>query len=214
MSVAIAAGVAALLAAGLGAAARYFATGPGGDEAHAPVDTAVTPSPVTPSVAGPVTAEEKLAAILRGNRQTLIHVAEIDRDLAMQLHSAEVEAGDGTGAKSLFALDSLGVDYMIRSMEDPSVERCVGVKVIPDVGSRLVAADCTPTKATVFSLVRTEQTDDQGRPTYWISNEAYGHVQWSNDRNSLIVEEIGDAPPLSTFSFVDRGPLPTPSPSR
>ncbi|WP_304523791.1 serine/threonine protein kinase [Actinoplanes sp. DH11] len=210
----LALGVAVVLAGGgIGAAVRYL---PEEQLAGGTSD----PSPTVDSTSGgsrvteePVTPEERLAAILRGNRQTLIHVAEIDRDLELELHSSEVETGDGTGTKSLFQLDPLGVDYMIRSLDDPAFERCVGVKVVPDVGSHLSPAECTPTEATVFSLRRSGGADDRKRPTYWLYNEAYGYVQWSTDRKELFVQEVGDADPLSTFSFVDRGPLPSPSPS-
>ncbi|MBB2943766.1 hypothetical protein FB565_003495 [Actinoplanes lutulentus] len=207
-----AASVAVLLAGGLGAAIRYLPVESGGAEVGAgPSPFLSAPAQVSPGVAAPgepVTPEERLAAIMRGNRQTLIHVAEIDRDLSLEKHNAEVEVGDGTGAKSLFALDSLGVDYLIRSMADPSVERCIGVRIIPDVGSEVVATDCTPTKGTIFELARSEKTDDQGRPTYWIYNDTYGAVQWDEDEKSLYVQEVGDADVLTTFSFVDRGPLP------
>jgi serine/threonine protein kinase len=214
--VAVLAGLAVLVASGLGAAIRYLpddfgSAGPGPDTAAGP--SAVGSPPVAPSAAPPepTSPAERLAAILRGDRQTLIHVAEIDRDLALDTNASEVQASDGTGNKSLFMLDSLGVDYMIRSLYDPSVERCIGVKIIPDEGSELVPAECTATKATVFSLVPSNRTDDQGRPSYWIYNDAYGYVQWSDERKRLFVEEVGDAEPFSTFSFVDRGPLPTPS---
>ncbi|MEU4692992.1 protein kinase [Actinoplanes sp. NPDC023714] len=211
----VSAGLAVLAAAGVGAAVRYLPdgsadTGAGsGVAASAPASPGAGPSGA-PAAAEPVTPEERLAAILRGNRQTLIHVAEIDRDLALEQNSSEVEAGDGTGAKSLFALESLGVDYMIRSLYDPAdTDRCVGVKILPDVGSQLVPAVCTPTKATLFELLPTHRTDDQGRPTYWIYNDSYGYVQWSTDDKALYVQEVGDAEPSSTFSFVDRGPLPS-----
>ncbi|MEU4563034.1 serine/threonine-protein kinase [Actinoplanes sp. NPDC023936] len=220
--------VAALLAGGLGAGLRYLTGGTAADLAAdagssqpgsntSPGLTSpdlgspdpAAPGASAPGAADPATAAEKLAAIMRGNRQTLIHVAEINRDLALEQHDLEVQAGDGTGTKSLFVLESLGVDYMIRSMQDPAAERCIGVKIIPDEGSQLVAADCTPTKATVFSLAKTEKTDDRGRPTYWIYNDAYGYVQWSSAREAMFVEEVGDGDPLSTFSFVDRGPVPS-----
>ncbi|BAL90358.1 putative serine/threonine protein kinase [Actinoplanes missouriensis 431] len=215
--------VAVVLAGGVGAGVRYLADGPVADvasDAASPQPGEITssgaanpgaasPGDSAPAEPEPATAAEKLAAILRGNRQTLIHVAEINRDLALEKNDYEVLAGDGTGAKSLFALESLGVDYMIRSMGDPADDRCIGVKIIPDKDSQLVPAECNATKATVFSLIKTKETDDQGRPTYWIYNDSYGYVQWNPDTEALFVEEVGDAYPLSTFSFVDRGPVPS-----
>jgi len=150
-------------------------------------------------------------SILRGNRRTLIHVAEIDRDLALDRHDYEVTASDGTGVRSQFVLVSVGVDYMIKSLrseghsQDP--DTCLGVKVIPDKSASLVAADCNPTKATLFQLSATGAKDEKGRPTYRFSNETYGFVQWSSTRKAIFVEEVGDAAPTASFSFVDRGAL-------
>ena len=85
-------------------------------------------------------------------------------------------------------------------------ESCLGVKVDPDEVSSLVAADCVISKATVFSISKTEDTDDKGRPTFTIYNDDYGFVQWDKQRKKVYVQEVGDASPTATFSFVDRGP--------
>ncbi|KUL31541.1 serine/threonine protein kinase [Actinoplanes awajinensis] len=206
----------ALLAATGVVAARYL---PRGSSASA--DPSLAPSAAAhsaaPSAAATLTAAERLAAIKGGRHRTLIHLAEDDRDLALDTHYTEVTAGDGTGAKSEFALIPLGVDYMIRTLRDPSDPReyCLGVKILKDGDARLVGADCENSEATVFSLLRTEgnKTDDKNRPTFWIYNETYGYVQWDSAGKYLYVQEVGDAPPVSTYSFVDRGPLPSPSPS-
>jgi serine/threonine protein kinase len=215
---------AAVLAVGGLVASHYLTSGFGGT---AGPTTGSTPGPVLASGSGtpplstattqvedPTTPEDRLAAVLRGSRLTLIHVAEIDRDLALDANYTEVEAGDGTGPKSEFVLEPLGVDYQIRSLHDPAAQRetCLGVKIIPDESSQMVPAECGPTKATVFSLSPTGKKDDKNRPTYWIRNDTYGFLQWSTATKAMFVEEVGDAAPLSTFSFVDRGPLPTPSP--
>ncbi|WP_203827134.1 serine/threonine protein kinase [Actinoplanes palleronii] len=204
----------ALLAATGVVAARYL---PRGSSTSA--DPSAAPSAAAhsaaPSAAAALTAAERLAAIKGGRNRTLIHLAEDDRDLALDTHYTEVTAGDGTGAKSEFALIPLGVDYMIRTLRDPSDPReyCLGVKILKDGDARLVGADCENSEATVFSLLRTEgnKTDDKNRPTFWIYNETYGYVQWDSAGKYLYVQEIGDAPPVSTYSFVDRGPLPSPS---
>lgn len=149
------------------------------------------------------------AAILRGNRRTLIHIAEFDKDLALPYHDFEVGAGDGTGAQSLFVLMPMGVDYLIKSLRSPkaSEESCLGVKVIPDQTASLVAADCFASKATLFSISKTEDTDDKGRPTFTIYSNEYGFVQWDKQESKVYVQEVGDAAPTATFSFVDRGPV-------
>ena len=154
---------------------------------------------------------DRNASILRGDRRTLIHFAEIDKDLALDYDWYEAKAGDGTGSRSQFVLVPMGVDYLIKSLRgegraDDS-ETCLGVKITPDGPSSLVAASCVGTKATLFSLVPTGRKDDKGRPTYYIRNDAYGFVQWSTTRNAVFVEEVGDATPTASFSFVDRGPL-------
>jgi hypothetical protein len=172
------------------------------------------PPATTPSTAGTFAATAKPspvdthAAILRGNRRALLHVAEIDRDLALDLHDSEVVAADGTGAKSLFLLVPYGVDYQIRTLRDGTAEpECLGVKIIPDGAASLGATQCTSTKATIFTLPPTGRKDDKGRPTYRIYNDAYGFVQYSPTTKKLFVEEVGDAEPLSSFSLVDRGPV-------
>ncbi len=195
--------VAAVVLGGAGLALRAAGDGGGGDGASATEPSGRPDAQPAPSV-------DVHAAILRGSRQILIHVAEIDRDLGLDVHAAEVAAGDGTGAKSLFRLEPYGVDYLIHSLNGGPQETCLGVKVIPDETALLVGAACAPTKATLFALSATGRRDDKGRPTYFLSNEAYGFVQWDAGNRSLFVQEIGDAPPLSSFSFVDRGKVPTP----
>ncbi|GAB3972436.1 serine/threonine-protein kinase [Plantactinospora veratri] len=182
----------------------------GGDTDGSPV----TPAPTGPSpTSAPPTpvASDPDTPILQGTRRTLIHIAEIDRDLALDLHYSEVEASDGTGTKSQFVLVPMGVDYLIKSLRgegraDDS-ETCLGVKITLDGPSSLVAAACHPTQATLFSLDRTGARDDKNRPTYHIYNETHGFVQWSTERKAVIVEMVGDATPSSTFSLVDRGAL-------
>ncbi|AVT37489.1 serine/threonine-protein kinase [Plantactinospora sp. BB1] len=195
---------------GVGVAALQ-ALGPRGD------DTGGSPATSAPTGPSPTNGRAVPAApdpdtpILQGTRRTLIHIAEIDRDLALDLHSYEVEASDGTGTKSQFALVPMGVEYLIKSLRgegraDDS-ETCLGVKITLDGPSSLVAAACNPTQATLFSLDRTGARDDKNRPTYYLHNETHGFVQWSTQRKAVIVEWVGDATPSSTFSLVDRGAL-------
>ncbi len=167
-------------------------------------DAPTGPAPV-PSGTGD--ARVSTAAILAGGRRTLIHFVEIDKDLAVPSPD-EVVASDGTGKDALFALLPTGVDHMIQSVQPSDGEPpCLGVKVIPDGDAELVATECAATKATLFSIDATGEKDDKGRPTYTISNDAHGLVQWRDDRSEVYVEHTGDAPPDVTFSFVDRGPV-------
>jgi eukaryotic-like serine/threonine-protein kinase len=183
------------------------ATTPAATQAS-PQPTVASRPPTTAPSSSPLDPAAATAAILRGNRRTLIHIKEFDKDLELQYHNFEVGAGDGTGLKSLFVLVPTGVDYLIKSLRSPkeSEESCLGVKVIPDEISELVAAECFTSKATLFSLAKTEDTDEKGRPTFTIYNNEYGFVQWDKQRKKVYVQEVGDASPTATFSFVDRGP--------
>jgi serine/threonine protein kinase len=217
----VATAAAVVLATAVGVLARYnglsgpdHSAGSPGEvsaPASAPRSASTSAKPVrTPS------AEERLQAIKLGRNRTLIHVAEVDRDLALDGHFSEVEAGDGTGPKSEFALIPMGVDYLIRALYDPNgAEVCIGVRLIADASAKLVATECATSKGTLFELIPTEEKDDKNRPRFHIYNDAYGFVQWDEDANEgtggFFVEQVGDAPPLTTFSFVDRGPLPSPS---
>ena len=169
--------------------------------------TARPSTTATESRAPAPTPADTHAAILRGTRRILIHLSEADRDLALDLHDSEVKAGDGTGAKSLFVLVPYGVDYLVRTLRAGTAdETCLGVKIIPDGAASLAPTECAPTSATIFSLSPTGHQDDKGRPTYYLNSDAYGFVQFDPTDRVVFVEEVGDAPPLSTFSLVDRGP--------
>ena len=144
--------------------------------------------------------------ILRGERRTLIHFAEIDRDLSLDRHWNEVEVSDGKGARSQFVLLPSGRKHLIKSLRSEGypddADTCVGVRVAASKPSILVVANCLPTPATEFTLTPTGGRDDQGRPTYHLSNDTYGTVQWSAERKALYVEK---STPTASFSFVDRG---------
>ena len=196
--------VVAVVLAGVGFGLRDRLTG--GSPAAPPASGAPVAGAGSPAPQRSARPLADHAAILRGTHRTLIHIPEIDRDLALDTNSAEVEASDGTGAKSQFLLVPYGVDYVIKSLRGgPGGQACLGVRIVPDGGSSVVPTECAQTKATLFTLVPTRRKDEKRRPTYYLRNEAYGFVQWSTERKALFVEEIGDAPPLTSFSFVDRG---------
>ncbi|HWS31932.1 MAG TPA: serine/threonine-protein kinase [Actinoplanes sp.] len=199
--------VAAVLAAATtGVAVRYLPRASG--------QVATPPPSVAPTAGPPLTVEEKTLAILHGSRKTLIHVAEIDRDLAMESDYDELKVGDGTGAKSEFALIPVGIDFMISYLSDPGTpEPCLGIQYSPTAAATVVTAECDPGEGTLFRTSKTGQYDDQGRPTYTISSKTFGILQFSEDTRTFFVEVAPDGPPLSSFSFVDRGPLPSPAPS-
>ncbi|MEU5550099.1 serine/threonine-protein kinase [Micromonospora sp. NPDC047793] len=149
---------------------------------------------------------EAALGILNGQRRTLLHVAEIDRDLSVD-GDGRVHVGDGTGPDAVFVLQPFGVDYMIKSLNPEIAHRpCLGVKRQPSTSSSLVGADCVATQATLFSIRPIEESkDDQGRPTHVLYNEEHGFVQWSRSRKVIYVEFLGDGEVDTTFSLVDRG---------
>jgi predicted Ser/Thr protein kinase len=147
-----------------------------------------------------------LPGIFAGKRRTLLHLAEIDKDLALPL-TGEAQISGGTIPEAQFALVNVGVDFLIKSMTPSTTgeERCLGAKRNPRGASRLVAATCTAAEATVFSITETDGgKDDKGRQTYTLYNDSFGVVQWSEQSERIFVEQLGDAPPLTTFSFVER----------
>jgi eukaryotic-like serine/threonine-protein kinase len=180
----------------------------GDPEAAGPQPSAVTSASASAAAAP---SQDPYAALPGANRRTLIHVAEIDRDLSLDRHWYEVTASDGTGPNSLFVLEPAGVDYLIRSLRSDGhpqdAKTCVGVRLVPGDGAWLQAADCRRSAATLFSLTPTGGTDDKGRPRFSIHNAEYGYALWDAKQRKIAVDEIGDVKPQTTFSFVDRGPL-------
>ncbi|GAB2608330.1 hypothetical protein Aab01nite_61200 [Paractinoplanes abujensis] len=171
------------------------------------VSSGPAPAPVDP-----------LTAILAGDRRFSLQLGETGRFFMLEDAPAEVELSDGTGSRSQFVLEPVGVDYMIQSLTNegyagPPV--CLGVKIDPSVTiSPLVGTTCTPTKATLFSLVEAGR-DAAGRPAYSFGN-AYGFVLWDDRAKRSTVEETGDARYADRFTFVDRGEPPasaSPKPS-
>ncbi|MEV4703070.1 serine/threonine-protein kinase [Actinoplanes sp. NPDC049316] len=200
----------------LGALVLLAAVGVGGGLLVANADSGDRGASPTPAASGgarpsgspaPAAAPTNPEAILAGSRRTLLHMAEIDRDLALPATGA-ARASDGTSEDAQFVLEPYGVDYLIKSVR-PSAggrERCLGVRADPDGPASLVATECTSAKATIFEIGEAGGKDDKGRPTYVISNDTYGLVQWSESSRTVYVQEIGDAEVDLTFSFVDRGP--------
>jgi hypothetical protein len=195
----LAVGVACVLAAAGGVLARN-AAGSGGPTAS-PTTSAGAPSvSASPSPAG-------LPGILAGRRRTLLHMASIDRDLALPQNSP-AKAGGGTTPESLFVLVPRGPDYLIRSTvaDLGNEERCLGIEPSARGSAALVPMGCEASDATLFRLFATGEADEKDRPTYSLSSESYGLVQWSENDRRVYVEEAGDFPTAIEFSFVDRGP--------
>jgi hypothetical protein len=159
----------------------------------------------SPSVS---TAPVGLPAILDGHRRTLLHMANIDRDLALP-QNAPAKAGGGTTPESLFVLVPSGENYRIKSAVTDLAghDRCLGVNPDPRHSAGLSPTGCDSSDRTLFSLRPTGQTDEKNRPTYSMTNDPYGIVQWNENDREVYVEESGDFPAAIEFSFVDRGSI-------
>jgi len=207
-----------LMRVGLAAVAAVAVLATAGLVARSGLGEALRDSPATgipgartPSARADATASpgaDGIPGVLAGTRRTLIHFSEADKNLTLPEPVATAGATDGTGEAAQFALDPIGVDWMIKSArsegeEDPP---CLGVKVIPGSSSPLVSVDCVPTEATIFTVLLTGDVDDQNRPTYTIYNDEYGNVQYNESEDEVYVESVGDAP-ADTFILFDRGPL-------
>ncbi|WP_212998280.1 serine/threonine-protein kinase [Winogradskya consettensis] len=171
-------------------------------------DAGSEPAGDTP-VVRPTPSVDPHAEILAGRNLTLLHVDEIDRDLALDVQDPRVRAADGTGNKSLFLLEPVGVDYLVRTLREGvgGPETCLGVRNDPEGSAFLVPAQCKATKATLFSFTAIGKKDDKGRERYTMSNDESGTVLWDPSNRTVIVEVADDWTPNLSVSFVDRGPL-------
>jgi eukaryotic-like serine/threonine-protein kinase len=188
-----AAAVVTLLAAGL-VGAHMLSKGP-------------STNAVTPPSSAPV---DPLTAILAGDRRFSLQLGTTSRFFMLEDGNAELDVSDGTGSRSQFVLKPVGVDYMIQSLTNEGyagADICLGVKIDPDEpAAPLVGTACTPTKATLFSLIDTGKSAN-GRPAYSIGSE-YGFLLWDPDANRSDVTEVGEPQFAETYTFVDRGEPP------
>ncbi|MBU2667831.1 serine/threonine protein kinase [Actinoplanes bogorensis] len=165
---------------------------------------------------GPVAEEpvDPLTAILAGERRFSLRLGPTDRFFMLDGNGAELDVSDGTGSRSQFVLEPVGVDYMIRSLTNEGYagpEICLGVKITPGADfAPVVGAPCTPTKATLFSVSDTG-TDTDGRPAFSVGND-YGFLRWDADARRSDVNEVGEPQFAEKFTLVDRGELPVPAP--
>ncbi|XVV15776.1 serine/threonine-protein kinase [Actinoplanes sp. CA-131856] len=169
---------------------------------------AATPAPASSSPA-PAPAATGLPGILAGKRRTLLHLANVDKDLYLP-QNAPAKAGGGTTPESVFMLIPHGEQFQIASAV-PTLSgerRCLGIEPSDTrASSALVPLDCAVSDETLFAVSATSELDDKNRPTYSLISEPYGIVQWSEDDARLYVELAGDFPATIPFSFVDRGPV-------
>jgi hypothetical protein len=203
----VAAVVAAVLLAGVLAGMHRIGL-LGGD----PVGRSETPAAQTSQAAqaSPAPPVDALTAILSGSRRFSIQLTKADRYFMLDRGGEELELSDGTGSRSQFALESVGVQYLIKSLGNEGYagpETCLGVSVTPgEDDAPVVGAACNPTKGTLFSLGETGDQDAKGRPTYRIRNE-YGWLLWDADAKRSDVAEVGEPQFADEYTLVDRGEL-------
>jgi hypothetical protein len=144
-------------------------------------------------------------AILKGERQVLIHLVEEDKDLSATFEGP-ITTGPGTDDGAKFRLVPSGDAYLIETLRPVEFQGrfCVVVKPNTDRAT-LSTAECQPAEQTLFLIAATGKKDEKGRATYRIKNDRHGFVQWSDSDRSLYVQQVGDAAVQGTFSFVDRG---------
>ncbi|MGI5215447.1 hypothetical protein [Plantactinospora sp. CA-290183] len=144
-------------------------------------------------------------AILKGERQILIHLVEEDKDLSATFEGP-ITTGPGTDDGARFRLVPSGDAYLIETLRPVEFEGpfCVVVKADTEPAT-LSTAKCEPTEQSLFLVAATGKKDDKGRTTYHIKNDKHGFVQWSDSEQRLYVQQVGDAAVQGSFSFVDRG---------
>lgn len=150
------------------------------------------------------TPDPKLAAILAGKRQVIVHVVPADRDLSAT-YEGPIAIGDGTDDGARFrilpAKNGRHLVEALRAREEGG-RWCVAVQT-ENATATLSTVECQEAAETVFTIEPAGATDDKGRPTYRIVNAKYGSVRWKTAGKLLYLDKRGDTP--ATFSFVDRG---------
>ncbi|MBL7258764.1 hypothetical protein [Paractinoplanes lichenicola] len=164
------------------------------------------PSPAATSAsAAPLNTED----ILAGKRQTLIHIAEDDKDWSAT-YEGPIAIGDGTDDGAEFRLvPAQGEDmYLIEALRprEEGGRWCVFAdKTKEPVGVGTVK--CAENETTVFRVYATGEKDEKGRPTHNFINEEFGALQVKNDGSALYIQQTGDGGIRGNYSFVDRGPV-------
>jgi hypothetical protein len=95
----------------------------------------------------------------------------------------------------------------LRTGGEPS---CLAVRTNGSNPLTVVATACDARANQLFAF-HNKGKDNQGRTTYAIENQS-AYLQWNPTGHSgLIAEEVGDAPLLTTFVLIDRGPATLPA---
>ncbi|MBM2614183.1 hypothetical protein JIG36_01260 [Actinoplanes sp. LDG1-06] len=178
-----------------------------GTTSNAAADTTVSSAP-TPAAEPTSAAVAPVEDILAGERQTLIHISEDDKDWSAT-YEGPIAIGDGTDDGARFRLvPAKGDQYLIEALRarEEGGRWCVRADTRDEPVS-VGTVKCAENETTLFRITPTGEKDDKGRPTHVISNEKYGAVQVRNDGSALYIQELGDGGGRGNYSFVDRGPV-------
>ena len=175
-----------------------------------PASAGTTPAPVKPTKAG---SGNKPAAsgttdpILAGKRQVVIRPIPSSESIVAVDEDGRLNTTDGEAEFGLFVLAPVGDKFLIKTAKAGAggEQSCMGIKNNGNSPLTVEATACdTRRDGQLFTISRLKAKDKQGRPTYAISNE--GAFLQVFPRTGLIAEELGDAPLLTTYAFIDNGP--------
>jgi len=206
--------IGALMACGSGAGKAPAATGtPSGAAAStASVTPTVTP-PVTspPSTRAPSAPAGATAPVLSGKREvTIVRVQASESGLSLD-NGQLLEVDDDSG-RQLFVPTPLGGGrYLIKAYGKPNSHPANDEPTCWQEHNRNTAQSLT-VEGAVCDANNPRQRftiTAKGKGTYAISRDS-AFLQYF-PTSGLILEELGDAPLLSTFRFVDNGPTRRPA---
>ncbi|MET7862659.1 hypothetical protein [Micromonospora taraxaci] len=178
----------------------------GSDTAKKPGAAAGTPTPSASAAGMPSSpSAPQVDVLLSGKREfTIVRVQGSGSELEL---SGRLEEGGDTGGRVLFALTPIGGDrYVIKAFgtrddhpanDDPSCWQVNGLDIEPEL--TIQAAVCDPDDPIQRFTITT-----RGDGTYTIGSET--RFLQHAPGNGLILKELGNTSPGSTFRFVDKGP--------
>ncbi|GAA1583428.1 hypothetical protein [Actinoplanes couchii] len=146
--------------------------------------------------------------ILQGKRQVVIKPIPSFESIVAIDSKGRLNLTDGEAKFGLFVLSPVGKKFQIKTAKagDGKKAACIGIKNNGSKSLTAVATKCDKTRAGQLFTITKQKAKDNGRPTYAISNNS-AFLQYF-PKSGLIAEELGDAPLVTTFSFVDNGKAP------
>jgi len=145
--------------------------------------------------------------VLTGRRQvTMVRVGSFESGLSLTDAGRLAEVDDDQGRQLFVPTPQAGQKFLIKAYARTSAGPLCWRVHNPGNTQPLVvrAATCTATDPRQLFDIAT--TSAGGTQSYLISNA--GAFLRHSSRSGLILEELGDAPPTSSFRFVDNGPAP------